>query len=221
MQRLLHAAGPVMLVLWSGLLLSALSALLLGRLPLAFVSAATLLLAVAPLVLAERLSLRLPLPFLLATTLFVVASLMLGEVFDFYNRLWWWDLALHGSAAVGFGLIGFLFVFMLFEGDRFAAPASALAFIAFCVAMMMGALWEVFEFSMDKLFGLNMQKSGLDDTMGDLIVNAIGGAAASLAGYFYARYENAGLLGRGLEQFIALNKRYFRKAKSRLTRKDG
>ncbi|MEH6523917.1 hypothetical protein [Sulfitobacter sp.] len=30
-----------------------------------------------------------------------------------------------------------------------------------------------------------MQKSGLDDTMGDLIVNALGGFIASLTGYVY------------------------------------
>ena len=38
-----------------------------------------------------------------------------------------------------------------------------------CFAITIGALWEVFEFGMDQLFGLNMQKSGLLDTMGDLI----------------------------------------------------
>ena len=38
---------------------------------------------------------------------------------------------------------------MLFEGDRFAAPPSAIAFITFCVAMTVGAIWEVFEYAMD------------------------------------------------------------------------
>ena len=31
--------------------------------------------------------------------------------------------------------------------------------------MMIGAVWEIFEYGMDQTFGLNMQKSGLDDTM--------------------------------------------------------
>lgn len=204
--------------IWAALLLISFSSLVLGRFSLAFVSLATFVLSLVPFVLARRFSLFLPMPFVLATTAFLVASLVLGEVFDFYNRFWWWDLALHGSAAIGFGLIGFLFVFMLFEGDRFAAPPSALAVIAFCVAMTLGALWEVFEFGMDMAFGLNMQKSGLNDTMGDLIVNAIGGFGASVAGYFYSRFEQGGILGRAIDQFIRLNKIYFRKAVKRLRR---
>lgn len=216
MLGLLKAAGPVMQVIWAALLIAALTSLVLGRFSLAFVSLATLLLSLTPVLLAQRFSLRLPLPFLLATTLFVFASIFLGEAFDFYNRFWWWDLALHGSAAVGFGLFGFLFIFMLFEGDRFAAPPSALAFLAFCVAMMIGSLWEVFEFGMDQIFGFNMQKSGLNDTMGDLIVNALGGIAASAVGYLYQRFERAGPLGKLLEQFISLNGVYFRKARRKL-----
>ena len=205
-----------MLAIWAMLLATALIALGLARWSLAFVSLATLALSLVPPLLAERLSLRLPLPFLLFTTFFFFASIFLGEAFDFYERLWWWDIALHGLSAIGFGLTGFLFIFMLFEGDRFAAPASAIAMISFCVAMTVGGLWEIFEYGMDVTFGLNMQKSGLDDTMGDLIVDAIGGLIGSITGYFYLRYESAGLLGRGLAQFIQMNQRLYQKSKRRL-----
>ncbi len=218
MRALINSAGPVIQYLWVALLVSVGAALIFGRFALAFVSFATLALSVAQVMLASRLSVRLPMPFLLSTTAFVFASLVLGEALDFYNRLWWWDLALHGSAAVGFGLFGFLFVFMLFEGDRFAAPPAAIAFITFCVAMMIGALWEVFEFGMDQLFGLNMQKSGLMDTMGDLILNALGGFLASLAGYFYLRYKAAGPIGRSIDEFIKLNRKYYGKARDRFKR---
>lgn len=213
---ILKKTSPIMLVIWSMLLLAAVVSLVLGRWSLGFVSLATLLLSLVPPVLAHRWSLTLPVPFLLATTMFFFASIFLGEAFDFYERLWWWDLALHAFSAVGFGLIGFLFVFMLFEGNRFAAPASALAFIAFCMAMTIGVLWEVFEYGMDSLFGLNMQKSGLDDTMGDLMINALGGAFASMTGYVYLKRNSAGYLGRSLTQFIDMNRRLYQKSKQRL-----
>ncbi|MGB3314193.1 MAG: hypothetical protein WBB85_07255, partial [Albidovulum sp.] len=124
---------------------------------------------------------------------------------------WWWDLALHGGSAIAFGLVGFLFVFMLFEGDRYAAPAWAVAFASFCFALSIGTLWEIFEFAMDQAFGLNMQKSGLPDTMGDLIVNTFGAGIGALAGFFYLkRLELGGLTGL-LQEFVQKNRQFFRK----------
>ncbi|MFT6076016.1 MAG: hypothetical protein ACJAZ1_002948 [Yoonia sp.] len=214
--RLIKNSSPKILAIWALLLIAGLVALGFAHWSLAFVSFATLALSLLPPLLAARWSLTLPLPVLIFTTLFFFASIFLGEAFDFYERLWWWDLALHGSSALGFGLTGFLFVFMLFEGDRFAAPPSAIAFITFCVAMTVGAIWEVFEYAMDLSFGLSMQKSGLDDTMGDLIVNALGGFIASLTGYVYLLRNSAGMLGQGLSQFIRLNQRLYLKYKQRL-----
>lgn len=210
--------SPVLLVIWAILLVSMLGALFVGRWSMAFVSFATLGLSLLPPILASRFSLTLPMPFLLATTLFVIGSIFLGEAFDFYERLWWWDLFLHGFSAVGFGLIGFLFVLMLFEGDRFAAPPSAVAFITFCLAVTVGATWEIFEYGMDSLFGLNMQKSGLDDTMGDLMIDAAGSLSASVIGYLYLKRDSAGPLGEALRQFIAINRRLYQKSKDRLKR---
>ena len=214
--KVIPNTSSTMLTIWTLLLLTGLISLGLARWSLAFVSFATLTLALVPPMLAARWSLTLPLPFLLFTTLFCFASIFLGEAFDFYERLWLWDLALHGSSAVGFGLMGFLFAFMLFEGDRFAAPPSAIALISFCIAMTVGATWEIFEFTMDAGLGMNMQKSGLSDTMGDLILNAFGGLIASVTGYLYLRESSAGLLGRGLSQFIKVNGRLYRKYKNRL-----
>ena len=214
--RLIHDTSSKILVIWAALLICGLIALGFARWSLAFVSFATLILSILPPLVAARWSLTLPLPFLVATTLFFFASVFLGEAFDFYERLWWWDLALHGSSAIGFGLMGFLLVFMLFEGDRFAAPPSAIAVITFCVAMTIGALWEVFEYSMDVFFGVNMQKSGLDDTMGDLIVNGLGSLAASLFGYLYLAHNAGGWVARRLSQFIDMNRKFYRKYKARL-----
>ena len=124
--------------------------------------------------------------------------------------------SLESGSCSPFGLLGFLFVFMLFEGDRFAAPPSAIAFITFCVAMTVGSVWEIFEYLMDLSFGLNMQKSGLDDTMTDLMIDALGSGAASLTGYLYLKRNSAGLLGHIISEFIALNRRLYQKSKNRL-----
>jgi len=179
----------------------------------AFVAAVTLGLTLLPLLFEERLGVKLPMTFGATVVVFLFATLFLGEVGDFYERYWWWDVILHSGAAVGFGLIGFVLVFMLFEGDRFAAPPLSLAILSFCIAVSIGAMWEIFEFSLDEIFGFNTQKSGLQDTMWDLIVNTVGASIGGAAGYFYLRGWYFGGLAKLIGQFIEANKQYFRKHK--------
>jgi len=198
-------------LIWAALGVAALASAFEGRWSTAFVAVGTIVLSYLPFSALERFQLRLPPSFLLAIVLFTVMSLFLGEAFDFYERLWWWDIFLHAFSALGFGILGFLFIFMLFEGDRYAAPPWAMAFFGYCFAVTMGATWEIFEFTMDQLFGLNMQKSGLPDTMGDLIVDALGALVGAIAGFLYLKGRQLGGLEALFDQFIEANRRFFRK----------
>ncbi|WP_415183305.1 hypothetical protein [Phaeovulum sp.] len=200
----------VVQLIWAVLAVEFVTALWEGQWPLAGVAVLTVALTLAPMMVVGRIGIHLPTGFLVGITAFIFATIFLGEAFDFYNRYWWWDVIMHGGSAMGFGLLGFLFVFTLFEGDRFAAPAWAMALIAFSVAVTIGALWEIFEFAMDQTFGLNMQKSGLLDTMYDLIVDVVGAGIGALAGYFYLRGKGGGFSGL-FEDFIRRNRRFFRK----------
>lgn len=175
---------------------------------------AALFLTILPSIFSERFRIRLPLKFLAGISLFVFAALFLGEVFDFYERFWWWDIALHGLSATGFGVIGFLFVFYLFQGDKYAAPPWALGLISFSIAVTVGSMWEIFEYGMDNLFGLNMQKSGLDDTMGDIIVDAIGAFIGAISGFFWLKERQIGLTGM-IDEFVAMNRSAYRKFRAR------
>lgn len=198
-------------VIWTALALTTIVALAQARWSLAFVTLATLGLSLVPVFVARWAEIRVPPGFITAVVLFVGGTLFLGEVFDFYERFWWWDIAMHGGSAIGFGLIGFVLVFMMFQGDRFAAPHFAIAFFAFCFAATIGVVWEVFEFSMDQFFGLNMQKSGLLDTMGDLIVDMIGAGLGAASGYAYLKgLQHGGLTGI-IDEFVRRNPRFFSK----------
>ena len=182
-----------------------------ARWPEAFVSLSTLALSYLPSFLSQRFGVLLPRRFLALITGFLFATLFLGEVFDFYERYWWWDVVLHGGSAMGFGLMGVILVLLLFEGDRYAAPPLAMAMISFCVAISIGGLWEIFEFAMDEIFGLNMQKSGLPDTMWDLIVNAIGAFVGATIGWFYLKGRELGGSGGLIGEFVRLNRKLFRR----------
>ncbi len=205
----------VVRAIWAVLAFACAVALIEARWSLAFVSVATFALSLVPVLAQRRLGIRLPVRFFGWIVVFVFATIFLGEAFDFYNRFWWWDVVLHGGSAMAFGLIGFLFVFMLFQGDRYAAPAWAVAFMSFSFAITIGALWEIFEFAMDQVFGLNMQKTGLVDTMWDLIVDTLGAGLGATAGFFYLKGRELGGLTAALREFVAANRRLFRRRPGR------
>ena len=83
--------------------------------------------------------------------------------------------------------MGFSLVYFLNNAENVNISMSPffVALFSFCFAIMCGVFWEIFEFSLDQIFGTNTQRSGLVDTMWDLIVDTIGGFAAALIGYFY------------------------------------
>lgn len=208
-------------VIWAALTIAAILALFLGFYWIALVAMATFALSLVPTIFAARFDIRLPRSFVAFIVIFVFASIFLGDTLKFYDRYPWWDIILHGSASVGLGLVGFLFVFMLFEGDRYAAPPLALAVISMCFAMAFGVVWEIFEFSADQLFGLNLQKTGLVDTMWDLIVDTIGAFLGATAGYLYLKGRRFGGLVFLIRAFIQENKSFYRKhAWKRRARKD-
>lgn len=171
----------------------------------------TFALTFAPMQLQRFYHIKIPMAFTSAIIVFTYFTLFLGEIGNFYERLWWWDVFLHGGAAIGFGLIGFIFMFMLFGGDKYAAPPIAIAWFAFCFGITIGVIWEIFEFGMDQLFHMNMQKSGLVDTMYDLMVDALGAGLGSTAGYFYLKGRWFGGLARMIDQFVRENRDLFKK----------
>jgi len=173
----------------------------------------------APLIFKNRLNIELPAEFHLTAVLFIFASFYLGEVQDFYHRIWWWDMALHVSAGFLMGIVGFLLVYILNESERVELHMTTgfIAIFAFTFAITIGTIWEVFEFMMDQLAGTNMQKlmfndpSGLTDTMWDIIVNAFGALFISFNGYFYLKREKEFFLRSLIRKFIDSNQRLFNK----------
>ena len=209
--RVLRDQSLMTKAIWVALLVIAADALITGRFSVAFVALATLALSLVPVFFARWAVIHVPPSFMLAVVAFVGGTLFLGEAYGFYERFWWWDIAMHGASALGFGLIGFVLVFMMFQGDRFGAPHGAVAFFAFCFGVAIGAGWEVFEYAMDQAFGLNMQKTGLDDTMGDLIVDVVGAALGAMAGWAYLRGRQMVGLQRLVGEFVEHNPRLFKR----------
>ena len=189
----------------------------------AAIATGILLLTFLPAMLARRVEVHIPAEFEVLAIAFIFASLFLGEVRDYYNKFWWWDIALHATSGGLLGVLGFLLVYVLNETPRvdLHMRPGFVAFFAFCFALAVGALWEVFEFAMDQFFGMSMQKpmlgdpSGLTDTMFDLTVDAIGALFVAAAGYVYMVRGSESVIDRGIRRFIERNPHLFSRGETK------
>src|SRR3989344_3777987 len=158
----------------------------------------------------RRYNIDIPIEFEIGLVILIYGSIFLGELNGYYTAFWWWDLILHTLTGVVVGLVGFLVLLVLYRNQNIIAAPSSIAIFSFSLAAAVGGLWEIFEFGMDQVFGLHMQKSGLMDTMGDIIVNNAGALFSSLIGYFY--------LKSGQKLFLEKIIRRFKKENPRMTK---
>lgn len=200
---------PLIWGIWLVLLALSAFAVVRGQLSVAFAGLGTFAMTLLPIYSQRLLDVRIPTGFLAAVALFLIASLFLGEAADFYEKYWWWDVVLHIGSAIGFGLIGVILMLILVRGHRLTAAPITVSLFAFCFAVTIGTFWEIWEFFLDQAFGLNTQKSGLQDTMWDLIVDCLGAAVGAAAGYAYLKGVRGVFLVRTLHEFVRRNGHVF------------
>ncbi len=160
-----------------------------------------LMLTFLVLLIERRYNIDIPIEFEIGIILLIYGSIFLGELRGYYVAFWWWDLVLHTLTGIIIGLVGFLILLILYRRKRVIAAPASIALFSFSLAAAIGGIWEIFEFGMDQLFGLNMQKSGLIDTMWDLIVNDAGALLSALTGYLYLKSGEAPLISRIVHRF--------------------
>ena len=128
---------------------------------------------------------------------FIFAHYVLGEVLRVYDHSIVFDKILHTTSGVIMSFIGFSFIFMLnkINPEKMKLSPFFIVLFTFCFTMTTEYVWELFEYSADRLLDLNMQRwqdgitetladgsvissvpygSGLKDTMGDMAVNILG-----------------------------------------------
>ncbi len=135
--------------------------------------------------------------------LFLYCAIYLGEVRGFYYLIPYWDTILHTFSGIALGALGFSVLTLLNKTDRvpFHLSPAFVAVFAFCFAITVDVIWEIYEFVADGLLTMNMQKHSLEnglpllgrealgDTMTDLIVDAVGAAFISLVGYVSLKFK--------------------------------
>jgi len=180
-----------------------------GRPLILWMSGLFFMLTFIPTFIEKQFKIRVPAKFELMIILFVYGGLFAAEVRGLFAGFWWWDILLNFAAAIALGLVGLTVLFVLYKDEKINGSPLIIAVLTFSFAVSIGAVWEIFEFGLDQLFGFNLQKTGLTDTMKDLIVNSIGASIVALAGYFYIRDGKINIISSVVTKFVEMNPKIF------------
>ncbi len=178
-----------------------------------------------PMIVGKLSNINIPLKLEVFSVLVIYASLFLGELRDYYSIYWWWDVLMHTSSGLAFGIIGFIILYLLYKTEKIKTSPKIVAMFSFAFALSIGALWEIVEFTMDQTLGTKMQSGsfygatiqscGLIDTMKDLIDDSVGALFAAIMGYLYLKKESGIVVKPMTKEFKKDNPRLFKKNKSK------
>lgn len=153
----------------------------------AVVAVFAIIVSYVPAMVKHNYNVTMPWLFEFFITILLLTHLA-GLYFDFYASFWWWDNAAHllGSAVVA--ALGFYFVYALQQAGKLHLSIRMMAFFAIIFAIAIGALWEIGEYSSDRLLHTENQL-GNTDTMTDLINDTLAGIGVAFIGIWYIRKE--------------------------------
>ena len=113
---------------------------------------------------------KLPDAMMTAIYSFIVVAMFLADELGFYSKIPYLDKLEHlASGIILCCLAKVIYDHITAKDDQ--KSSNKLIPVLFCTffAIAMAGCWEIFEFSLDHLFGLNCQRGSLWDTMTDII----------------------------------------------------
>ncbi len=139
----------------------------LGNYESVFFCILTLVLFYVPSWIQARARIELPPALEITIFLFIFSAEILGEINAFYVRIPGWDTMLHTLNGFLAAAVGFSLVVILNKNEKLTFELSPIfmALTAFCFSMTVAVIWEFFEFAMDQIFLMDMQK--------DTVINSI------------------------------------------------
>lgn len=135
-----------------------------------------LILFAIPSIVECRLRIDLPDTLEIIILLFIFSAEILGEIQEYYVLLPFWDDMLHTLNGFLFAAVGFSMVDILNRNKRVSMQMSPfyMAVMAFCFSMTIGVLWEFFEWAMDAVFSIDMQKDTIVHTINSVSLHPEG-----------------------------------------------
>ncbi|MBH5319453.1 hypothetical protein I6N90_16780 [Paenibacillus sp. GSMTC-2017] len=122
---------------------------------------------------------ELPPALRLSVLIFIVITMMLANLFNMYAVIPYLDKIEHLMSGVILFFVGqFIVNKMAKRKGLNKLPATIIIWFAFYFSIAMAGVWEIYEFTVDQLFGLVSQNGSLTDTMIDIICGTVGAVCA-------------------------------------------
>ena len=114
------------------------------------------------------------------------------------------DILTHFVAGLISAYFGYDLANIIFRKRGYLGPAVS-SFFAICFAQFISVGWEIYEFTMDSIYGLNLQRreTGVLDTMTDFCVCAAG----SVIGMLLVSFLRNGIIGKNKDKIREENRK--------------
>ena len=154
------AVFTVYLVLRLMVLATLVSSVIRSEYESAFICLLVLVLFMLPFFIQQNFGIELPSTLEIIILLFIFAAEILGELECYFITFPYGDSMLHTTTGFLCAATGFALIDILNRNSRIKFELSPIyvALAAFCFSMTVGVLWEFFEFGMDRIFHMDMQK---------------------------------------------------------------
>ena len=167
------AVAAVYFILRLIVLITLVSSVMRGEYESAFICLLVLFLFLLPMFVQKNFGIELPSTLEIIILVFIFAAEILGELACFFINVPNWDSILHTTTGFLCAAFGFALIDILNRNDKIKFELSPIyvALAAFCFSMTIGVLWEFFEFGMDRLFHMDMQKDTIVHTISSVMLD--------------------------------------------------
>ena len=167
------AVAAVYFILRLIVLITLVSSVMRGEYECAFICLLVLFLFLLPMFVQKNFGIELPSTLEIIILVFIFAAEILGELACFFINVPNWDSILHTTTGFLCAAFGFALIDILNRNDKIKFELSPIyvALAAFCFSMTIGVLWEFFEFGMDRLFHMDMQKDTIVHTISSVMLD--------------------------------------------------
>jgi hypothetical protein len=166
------------------LLLGIITSFVYGRHLVLLMTMIAFFLTFVPFISSKIFKVHIPAGFEVIVLFFLYGVFIFAEMRGFYAGFFWIGILLTFISGILLGFVALTIIYALEEDEMIELTPFIIVAFTFCFSLSIGAMWEIFEYFIDTVFGFGLQYGSLDETMIDLIIYAISALLISILGFY-------------------------------------